>query len=153
MEFRRTRDVALIAKMNQPVQELHHKLYPELFVPYERSAIEAYFRDEIDNENMHFIVAFDGELPVGFICYEEIIKPESAIKRKSHKLYVHQMSVNDAFRGKGVGKQLINLVLNYAREKRIGSVELDFWARNEHACGFYKNMGFKERKENVYIEL
>ena len=52
--------------------------------------------------------------------------------------------VDDSIRGKGYGKQLIEIAINYAKEKlRAKEINLGVFTNNEGALRCYKSVGFK----------
>jgi GNAT superfamily N-acetyltransferase len=55
--------------------------------------------------------------------------------------YIEDIYVRPQFRGKGVGKKLLNKVIELAKEKNYGRVEWCVLNWNEPAIKFYKNIG------------
>ena len=53
--------------------------------------------------------------------------------------HIGRMSVLKAFRGQGIGRQLINRLLELAAEHGLQAVNLD---AQTHALGFYERQGF-----------
>ena len=153
MKLKRTNDPELIALLNEPVQNLHHRLYPDQFKPFDFKAMYDYFNNMINQANHYFVIYEINDIPVGYIWYEEIIRPESAFRNLDHFIYIHQVSVNEEHRGKGVGKQLFNSVLELAVEKSIKRIGLDYWAMNENAKQIYRNIGFELEKEVAYLNV
>lgn len=56
------------------------------------------------------------------------------------------ISLAKDFRGKGIGKKLIELVLSEAKEnlQHLKIIHLECFATNDIACNLYKSVGFKE---------
>ena len=56
------------------------------------------------------------------------------------------LSIAKEFRGKGIGKKLIQSVLDEAGKKlkHLKIIHLECFATNEVACNLYKSVGFKE---------
>ena len=55
--------------------------------------------------------------------------------------YIEDIYVRPQFRGKGIGKELLNKVIDLAAEKNYGRVEWSVLNWNEPAIEFYKNIG------------
>ena len=55
--------------------------------------------------------------------------------------YIEDIYVRPQFRGKGIGKKLLNKVIELAKEKNYGRVEWSVLNCNEPAIEFYKNIG------------
>jgi ribosomal protein S18 acetylase RimI-like enzyme len=153
MHLIRTNNPKKIALLNEPVQNLHHSLYPERFKAYEFQGVLSYFEKVINEENHHFIVCVNNEMNLGYIWFEEILHSETAFSNPSHYLYVHQISVNEEYRGMGIGKLLFSSILELAEEKSINRIGLDYWVKNDSAKMIYEKMGFKLEKEITYLNL
>jgi ribosomal protein S18 acetylase RimI-like enzyme len=63
------------------------------------------------------------------------------------ELYIGNICVDKKFRGKGVGKFLIENIFNYAKESKCKRIILDVSKENKIAQKLYKKMGFKITKE------
>lgn len=55
--------------------------------------------------------------------------------------YIEDIYVRPQYRGRGIGKKLLNKVIELAREKNYGRVEWCVLNWNEPAIDFYKKMG------------
>ena len=68
------------------------------------------------------------------------------ILQKSQELHSHigvlGMGVIKAFRGQGIGAQLIKQSFSHARDRGIEKVECEVYQSNERAQTFYKKIGF-----------
>lgn len=153
MNLVRTQDAKWIAQLNEPVQNLHHALYPNVFKPYDFNVVYAYFLNVIDKAHHHFIVCMDGERPVGYIWYEEVRREETAFSSARHYLYINQISVIKSQRGKGVGTALFSHVRAFAEQHNIHKIGLDYWVKNTSAKKIYEKLGFELEKEVAYLTL
>lgn len=61
-------------------------------------------------------------------------------------LYVDDLCVNKAFRGKGIGKKLYEYVIEFAKNNGFYNVTLNVWADNVSAVSFYKKLGMNVQK-------
>ena len=52
--------------------------------------------------------------------------------------------VDEAFRGQGVGKLLIQDAIKYLNEMNVDQILINVRSRTERAKGLYERMGFKE---------
>lgn len=61
---------------------------------------------------------------------------------------VHNVAIINKFAtisqaaGKGIGKQSVEYIENYCRDKNVSKLCLDVYDKSEHAIMFYKNRGF-----------
>ncbi len=58
-------------------------------------------------------------------------------------LYIDKIGVLEKYRGKGLGKKLINHAFNIATQEDIQFVELEVTAKNQNAISLYEKIGFK----------
>jgi RimJ/RimL family protein N-acetyltransferase len=66
--------------------------------------------------------------------------------RVNNHVGIFGISIGKQFRGKGIGKKLIETVLEEARKnlQHLKIIHLECFATNETACNLYKSVGFKE---------
>ncbi len=67
-----------------------------------------------------------------------------------HHAWVEDVIVDKQFRGKGLGKALMNKALDLARERKVYSVNLTSMPARLAANQLYQKMGFKKNKTNLY---
>ena len=61
------------------------------------------------------------------------------------------LAVDNAERGKSIGKKLVHSALIYFKEKGVNIVEVVTQAENKGACGFYRSLGFEVKSiVNIY---
>lgn len=83
--------------------------------------------------------AFDGEQLVGAVALEFSPRPKTM-----HKAHLIGMYVQPAARGKGLGRQLVELALNHARQHPgIEVVTLTVTEGNGPAIALYEAVGFR----------
>lgn len=59
-------------------------------------------------------------------------------------LYIAEIAIDDSLRGQGLGKKVLEEVIEYARGKNLKRVILDADFRNHGAKRLYEKIGFKE---------
>ena len=62
---------------------------------------------------------------------------------KETDLYVAEIAIDDSLRGQGLGKQVLEDVIEYAKSKNLNRVILDADFRNVGAKKLYERIGFK----------
>ena len=99
-------------------------------------------RDELDNETARFYVLRDSEKLLGYIGANNIC----------NEVYITNVAVNSACRGKGYGKILVNHLIQQSELEKAFFITLEVRKSNENAIALYEKCGFKligERK-NFY---
>jgi diamine N-acetyltransferase len=142
-------NIAVLTDLNRDVQELHSVAYPDLFKAYDRASVEEFFSSMLSKNNWFHFVAYDNLEPVGFIQMEKRVFTNHPFRKDCTILYIHQISVRRNHEGSGVGRALIDKVRSFARESHIHRIELDVWALNDRANGFFKKMGFSTFKRQM----
>jgi len=94
------------------------------------------------------IVALDGERPVGFISL--VIDDESKKNLPLGIGHISLIALSDNYRGKGLGKILVNRALNWFYNK-VDIVEVGTQKENKPAVNLYKSCGFIENSENIIM--
>jgi N-alpha-acetyltransferase 50 len=123
---------------------------------------EGFYQDVLkrNNEELNKF-AYCNEFVVGALCARvEETEPGSG----RHRLYIMTLAVLAAYRGRGIGSQLLQSVLDYCERQRssdsgevvISEIALHVQISNEDAIRFYtKNFGFVqgEMVENYYRRI
>ena len=98
------------------------------------------FRNRIPVDNNNFILGcYEDKELIGIVAFHQ----ESRIKVR-HKAYIRSMYVKQEYRGKGIGKLLLNELIE--RAKAINEIEvllLDVVTNNISAKQLYLSFGFK----------
>lgn len=112
---------------------------------FENISDEKLKNDLIENfKSLSIIVILDNDKIVGYIAYR--------IKEKhTKKLDVDQLVIAAQYRGKGLGKKLIEEVKKIGNINKCDRIELNCWLFNENALAMYEHIGFK--KQRIIYEL
>lgn len=102
----------------------------------------ASLRDQLLNQHHTFLMVESAGKPVGFASYSTI---EPGVS-KLHKIYVHQNT-----QGQGIGKKLIDHIIEQLQTQGIHSLRLNV-KRDNSARFFYEKLGFVITEE-VDIEI
>jgi ribosomal protein S18 acetylase RimI-like enzyme len=68
-------------------------------------------------------------------------------------LYIHELVVDNKYRGQGTGKQLLQAFIELGRELQADSVELSVSTFNSGAQAFYEQMGLVVRSSRMEYTL
>ena len=90
-------------------------------------------------------------LGYGF-CILKVTKNDPVLSDNT-TLYIDDLCVDEACRGRHVGKTVYEHIVHYARELGCNSVTLNVWAFNESAMAFYEAMGMKPQKIGMEMLL
>lgn len=111
-----------------------------LFEPNERpkdvNRIQAMIKQCIEGNNL-ILLATEGEDIVGFLSAQR-----GALKRINHTVYI-VVGIREAFRGRGIGKNLFYELDLWAKENNISRLELTVMCENTIAKHLYEQNGFQ----------
>jgi ribosomal protein S18 acetylase RimI-like enzyme len=96
-----------------------------------------------------FLLAYNEKEIVGYTKLRENTEPRTlgiAPALEIARLYV----VNHMI-GKGVGKLLMQTIIDIARQKNIPAVWLSVWEQNNRALEFYNYWGFEKFDETLFV--
>ena len=146
-------DKPRIEELLRQVLEVHHNARPDIF----KGGTKKYTSDELDaiiaDDSLPIFVAEDGEIVYGyafcvFVCHEE-----NNILTDIKTLYIDDLCVDEAARGKGIGRELYNFAVNFAKESGCYNLTLNVWADNVSALGFYEALGLHKQKIGMELIL
>ena len=104
---------------------------------------------EVQEPGNTFMLAFDGDIPVGYVRMREGKKfPEFESKDSIEIARIY--SVN-SYLGTGVGKQLMRQCVFIAKELKKEIIWLGVWEKNPRAIAFYTKWGFEKFSEQDFL--
>ena len=136
-----TRDIPAILELLRQVNRVHHDGRPDLF-----RLTTKYTKDELP------AILKNVRTPV-FVCTEEggrvlghgfcmLQRPENTrLQHDLLTLYIDDICVDEAARGRGAGRALYEHILAFARACGCYNVTLNVWSCNPGAMRFYEELG------------
>ena len=128
-------DYEEIAKMEYDEYIFHSKIRPEIFDEKNYKKLErADFEQKIENvDKILFTALCDNEI-AGFLEADFCV-------RQLEYIWIAKIYIKENFRGKSIGRLLIQKIEEIAKERQI-HIELNCWEGNT-AIDFYNKLGFK----------
>lgn len=124
-----------------------------LYEPMTEEEFYPIFKDLV-SQNILYLFQMDGK-DVG------MFKLIPYTYRSGHIAYIGSVAIDAIHAGKGYGMQMMQTIINIAKERKLVRLELSVGEQNVRARELYKRMGFKEegvlekytylKKENTYI--
>jgi GNAT superfamily N-acetyltransferase len=93
-------------------------------------------------------VAVDEEKVIGWIHIFYMLRLECASYCE-----IGGLVVDEKYRGKGIGKMLINQAIPWCKEKRCGKLKVRSNIKRTEAHKFYEQAGFNEMKQQKVFEI
>lgn len=153
IKIEETKDAELLSILNCDVQSIHNEIEPSIFKPYSKENMRNHFEEALKEENTYAFVAYYEDCPAGYILISKKDTSETHYYYNLSTVYIDQICVEKSFKGKGIGKALIDFIKNFASENKIKRIALDFWYKNDNAGNFFRSQGFVTYIEKMHIEI
>ena len=134
---------------------LVHRLLKNLAVTLGKGEVMTSAAEDIerfgfgDDPRFEALLAFEGGEAVGLALYFF----EFSTWRGRPGVYVQDMYVAPAMRGRGLGRELMEAVLRRSRERGGCYAKLSVYDGNEQAIGFYRTLGFEVCDDEQVLAL
>lgn len=136
-------DVPAVLGLLAEVNLIHHNGRPDLFMKgtkYSAKDLEAIFSSA---HTPVFAALDENGVLLGYLFarFEQTLG--DAIRTPVKTLYIDDLCVDEAARGKGVGKKLYAHAKDFARNSGAHNITLHVWELNPGARAFYERLGMK----------
>ncbi len=138
-------DIDTLAQLNQHVQSLHLHAAPSHFKETTFETVADAYKDFLHQDGARGLIAYVEGRAVGYVLSVIRSRPENAFCPARTFVYIDQIGVDPGYQGQGVGRGLIGAVVRYAMESGIDDIEVETWAFNTVAQGFFGSLGFEPR--------
>jgi ribosomal protein S18 acetylase RimI-like enzyme len=136
--------VERVSEADEALAEAVARLVPQLS-PKRRPAALSELAELVSSPGASLIVARDGDAVLGMLTLIVYRVPTGI------RAWIHDVIVDEAARGQGVGEALTAEALRLAKESGAISVELTTRQEREAANRLYRRLGFEQRETNVYV--
>lgn len=135
------------------VGDVHHRIRPDLFrsgaIKYTETDLEALLAEE---SSPVFVAEEDGSV-LGY-CFCQLREyRDSTVLTDRKEIYIDDLCVEEACRGRGIARALYGYVTDWAKEIGCTYVTLNVWQGNENAMKFYEKMGMRRRSITMETKL
>ncbi len=94
------------------------------------------------NPTTNFIAEEDSKIVGSILCGHD-----------GRRGYIYHTAVDMRYRGKGIGKKLVNSVINALKREGINKAALVVFTNNEVGNGFWRSIGWEKREDLNYYNL
>ena len=147
-------DVPALLRLLVQVNMVHHNGRPDLF----RGPATTYGEADLlvmlaDPDRPVFVYENPRGEVLGYAMCVLQSHPDDPILTDIRTLYIDDICVDEAARGKQIGQRLFDRAVAFAREKGCHNVTLNVWTCNPAAQGFYEHLGMKPQKIGMELLL
>jgi GNAT superfamily N-acetyltransferase len=141
-------DAEAISEFAVALFELHAQWDPRRFTQIAtRDGAARFYGDRADAGSV-LVAGMDGKT-AGFAYFE--YEPTLYAELATQVLWLHDIYVGEEFRGKGVGRELLNAVAAEAKRLGVNKVLLTVAARNDEGRGFFERRGFETTMHEMML--
>ena len=145
-------DIPRLIDLLHQVDMVHHRLRPDLFKPNTTKYDEQELAVLLEDETKPIFVYDDGEVLGYAFCQITEVKDDRLLQDRK-TLYIDDLCVDEAARGKHIGSVLFDFVRDYAKSIGCQAVTLNVWAGNDAAMQFYQIKGMRPQKTGMEMEF
>ena len=148
-------DHLAIERLLRQTAQLHAELRPEIFRAGSRKYDRKQFAEMLEDQDAPILVAQDdyGEVLGYAMLQVKSVSAAHPVLLPRTFLYLDDLCVDEAARGRGIGKLLMQGVRELARERGIEKIELNVWECNETAMRFYERLGFVSQRRELELNV
>lgn len=146
-------DIPNILRLLQQVCNVHQAIRPEIFKRDGVKYTESDLCELLQDETRPVWCAVDGERFLGYCFCQWQEYHDSSVSTDRRELYIDDLCVDEAVRGRGVATALFRHVTEAARASGTDFITLNVWQGNDSALRFYEKMGMTPRKTTLELRL
>ena len=146
-------DIPDILRLLQQVCNVHQAIRPEIFKRDGVKYTESDLCELLQDETRPVWCALDEERFLGYCFCQWQEYHDSSVSTDRRELYIDDLCVDEAVRGRGVATALFRHVTEAARASGTDFITLNVWRGNDSALRFYEKMGMTPRKTTLELRL
>ncbi len=134
----------------EQVQDLHADWRPDVYRAGATVLTPDYF-DELVRAGQVLVYEEKGSV-AGVVIFRER-QAGGPVKMERKTLYIDSIAVDEAHRGRGIGRRLLDECKAIARNRGCCGLELQVNAANARAMKLYREYGFGEKSVNMELNF
>jgi len=148
-------DHGAVERMLRQIAQLHADLRPENFRPASKKYDAQQFAAMLSDPKVPILVAQDeqGEVLGYAMLQVKSVGADHPILLARTFLYLDDLCVDEAARGRGVGTALMQGARELAKSRGIEKIELNVWECNRNAMRFYERLGFATQRRELELNI
>lgn len=143
-------DIQRIIELLHQVNMVHHEIRPDLFKPHTTKYSEQELAALMEDDSKPIFVFDDGQVWGHAFCQVSEARGHKLLQ-DAKTLYIDDICVDEAARGRHVGTALYEYVYDYAKSIGCHNITLNVWEGNAPALAFYRKMGMRVQKTGMEV--
>jgi len=104
--------------------------------------------NELSAPDVIFLIVESEDGPIGYA--QLILNSRDEAIHRSKPMELRRIYASQEYQGKGVGKQLMQAVIDEARQRGCDCLWLGVWEKNHRAINFYERWGFRKVSTHIF---
>lgn len=146
-------DIPDILRLLVQVCNVHQAIRPEIFKRDGVKYTESDLCELLQDETRPVWCAVEDDTFLGYCFCQWVEYCGSSVSTDRRELYIDDLCVDEAVRGRGVATALFRHVTEAARASGTDFITLNVWQGNDSALRFYEKMGMTPRKTTLELRL
>jgi len=147
-------DLPAIARLANAVNAMHFEHYPHVFeIEAPLAAQVGFWGERMANGEFFWVALGPGAQVVGFVSARLIDESATALLKAQRYVRIGSLRVDDAQQGRGLGTQLLEVVIEFGRANGAADVRLNVWEFNQRAIALHERLGFATHTRTMALPL
>ena len=139
----RPSDAPVLARLNRVVQGLHVEQLPARFKEATDEEVTGWFASMLSDDFVRIVMAEESGEAVGYIVTRVVERKGDVFSLPRKSLEIDQLAVDLDRQQQGIGRALIQHVIDTAHASGISDVLLTCWSFNNNAQEAFRRCGFE----------
>lgn len=139
-------DYEKVLQMTNRLHEFHVSNRPDIYKHVDTTISAIDFKEIVNNPAYIALIAEFKDQPAGYGISKIKNTPDDPLLVKHKTMYIDEIFVMLEYRGKYIGRQLLENLEIMGKELGIERIDLTVWSFNTEAIDFYSSFGMKEQR-------
>jgi diamine N-acetyltransferase len=146
-------DIPALLPLQKEIHDCHVAHHPAAFHTAGPEEVVPWLQQWFADPNFHCYVALEGDEFAGYVFAWLSGRDRSALCNSRRFVNLDQLSVRRSSRRRGIGRALVQAVIELARQNDITDIDLSVWWGNTEAREFYRSLGFGLMREYYTLKV
>lgn len=143
-------DLKSINEIARQVQDLHVNIRPDIYKKSDNVITEERFKELLADGTV-LVGELDSKIVSYAVCF--IKQWNNPLINSKKVMFIDTIGNDDNYIGCGIGKQMMNYIVELAKKEKCNKIELQVNAKNKNAIGFYEHMGMTEKSITMELNI
>ena len=153
IRFAKEEELSRVNELGKQVNDLHVEEKTEVFKAGFYEELKNYIYTIWKDPNQEIFVAETDGMICGFAVLHHMVKAETPYRYEQDFMTIDEFGVDEAYRRKGLAREMISFIRDYTKEKGIKRLEMNVWDFNQGAIAFYEEAGFTTYRRHMEMFL